>query len=82
MSFDEAAVDEHADSDSYAVPADEQVSRQSHPYYCPGCGARYNYQRECTGRAEAPHSPIEVVSTDELNSDSPDDHTPAPNTGT
>ena len=38
----------------------------AHPYYCPGCGRTYNYQRECTGRGEAPHPAIDVVATDEL----------------
>ena len=47
------------------------------PFYCPGCGRRYNYQRECVGREEAPHKAIEVVSTDELQGD---EHTAAPNT--
>jgi hypothetical protein len=49
------------------------------PYYCPGCGLQYNYQRECTGKAEAPHPAIDVISTDELNGD-PEHHTAAPNT--
>lgn len=51
------------------------------PFYCPGCGRPYGYQTQCTGAsAEAPHAPIEVVSTDELTGD-PSGHTPAPNTG-
>lgn len=52
------------------------------PFYCPGCGRRYNYQRECVGMSkEAPHQPIEVVSTDELaDGADPAKHTPAPNT--
>ena len=37
-----------------------------HDFYCPGCGLLYDYQQRCTGRAESPHAPIEVVSTDEL----------------
>lgn len=50
------------------------------PFYCPGCGQQYHVERECIGRAEAPHQPILVVSTDELSGD-PANHTPAPNTG-
>lgn len=54
---------------------------QDEPFYCPGCGRRYSYRRECVGRSsEQPHPPIEVVSTDELNGD-PAHFTPAPNTG-
>lgn len=49
-----------------------------HKFYCPGCGALYNRERECTGRGEAPHAAIEVVSTDELKGDDPSKHTPAP----
>ena len=59
------------------MEASETFVEQSHPFYCPGCGNRYNYERECIGRPEAPHPPIEVVSTDELNGD-PANHTPAP----
>jgi hypothetical protein len=47
------------------------------PFYCPGCGRRFEYQQQCTGRPDSPHPPIEVVSTDELRGD---DHTAAPNT--
>lgn len=53
-------------------------------FYCPGCGALYNYQRPCEGRGEAPHPPIEVVPTDEIKGDNNVDperraeHTPAP----
>lgn len=54
-----------------------QKELEEAPFYCPGCGLRYNYQRECVGRGEAPHKPIEVVSTDELQGD---EHTAAPNT--
>lgn len=51
-----------------------------YPFYCPGCGALYKYQRECIGLSGAhPHPPIEVVSTDELKSGDPTTHTPAPN---
>lgn len=43
----------------------------AHDYYCPGCGRLYDRERECTGRPEAPHAPLEVVSTDELKGDDP-----------
>lgn len=46
-------------------------------FYCPGCGRRSDYQKECRGSDVAPHPPIEVVSTDELSGD-PANHTPAP----
>lgn len=36
------------------------------PYYCPGCGKSYSYMRECVGKPEAPHKPIELVPTTEL----------------
>jgi hypothetical protein len=50
------------------------------PYYCPGCGARYEYRQKCLGMSpEHPHPPIEVVSTDELKGD-PSGFTPAPST--
>jgi len=53
---------------------------QSHPFYCPGCGRRWNFLTECRGQSEAaPHAPIEVVSTDELDGD-PADFTAAPDT--
>lgn len=55
-------------------PADEQ------DYYCPGCGKRSGYQRECVGTPTAPHPAIEVVSTSELYTGSVEDHTPAPST--
>lgn len=65
--------------------AEQKVTRfdqynQPHPdgekeFYCPGCGRRYEYRRECTGSAEAPHSPIEVIPTAELQGD---EHTAAP----
>lgn len=49
-------------------------------FYCPACGRRYNYQRECTGRpGTGNHPPTDVVSTDELKGDS-EGHTAAPNT--
>lgn len=64
-------------SDEFDTPV---VHSDEPPYYCPGCGKRYNYQRECTGRGEAPHPAIDVVSTDELHGD-PAHHTPAPASG-
>lgn len=49
------------------------------PFYCPGCGALYKYQRECIGLdGSRPHPPIEVVSTDELKSGDEAKHTAAP----
>lgn len=58
------------------------ASKQSHPYYCPGCGRRWNFPTECVGQTPAaPHTPIEVISTRELDGD-PKDFTPAPDTGT
>lgn len=49
-----------------------------HAFYCPGCGALYDRERECRGRGEAPHPAIDVVSTDELKGDDPSKHTAAP----
>jgi hypothetical protein len=50
------------------------------PYYCPGCGRRWKFLTECQGMTPAaPHPPILVVDTDELDGD-PADHTPAPST--
>lgn len=57
----------------------DDLAKQEHPWYCPGCGRKYDYRRECVGKAEAPHPPIEVVSTDELNGP-PEGHTAAPAT--
>lgn len=51
-----------------------------HPYYCPGCGLLYDYPQRCTGKPESPHQPIEVVSTDELKTGDPKQHTVAPST--
>jgi len=52
---------------------EKDTSTESHkeeaPFYCPGCGKRVQYQQQCTGRPDAPHPPIEVVSTDELSGD-------------
>lgn len=51
------------------------------PYYCPGCGRRWQYEAACVGMTPAaPHPPIDVVSTDELYNGS-DEHTAAPDTG-
>ena len=54
----------------------EEVNK--HPYYCPACGLLYDYQRQCTGKAESPHPAVEVISTDELKSGDPSQHTPPP----
>lgn len=55
-----------------------EKTKQSHPFYCPGCGRRWNFPAECRGASDAaPHPPIEVVSTDELDGD-PEKHTAAP----
>ena len=54
-------------------------SEKEPDWYCPGCGRRYSYQRECTGTPEAPHQPIEVVPVSELDGD-PESHTKAPDT--
>lgn len=72
---DELAVDELAAADEA-----ETAEPEGPPYYCPGCGRRWNFLTECRGLSEAqPHAPIEVVSTDELSEDAdPADHTPAP----
>lgn len=47
--------------------AKAQAKADEAPYYCPGCGRRWAYLRECEGKAEAGHPPILVVSTDELD---------------
>lgn len=52
----------------------------AHPFYCPGCGRLYDYQRECKGGDTTPHPAIDVVSTDELRGD-PANHTAAPAAG-
>src|SRR5215831_13185105 len=44
----------------------EEISQ--HDFYCPGCGLLYDYRQQCTGKAESPHPPTEVESTDELKS--------------
>jgi hypothetical protein len=52
-------------------------------FYCPGCGALYHYAQKCLGLdGSHPHAPIEVVSTDELKSGDPTQHTAAPATTT
>lgn len=52
-----------------------------HPFYCPGCGKQVDYQQQCTGSPEAPHPPIEVVSSDEIHPNAdPANHTAAPDT--
>lgn len=53
---------------------------RQHTHYCPGCGKLSKYMRECSGKAEAPHPPIDMVSTEELLGDDPTQHTPAPET--
>jgi predicted RNA-binding Zn-ribbon protein involved in translation (DUF1610 family) len=58
-----------------------EKGKDESPFYCPGCGRRWNYRTECAGQsAGTPHPPIEVISTDELSGD-PEKHTPAPSTG-
>lgn len=51
-----------------------------HSHYCPGCGKLASYPQQCTGTAEAPHQPIEVISTDELKEGDASKHTAAPDT--
>lgn len=54
-------------------PTPAKKSEQAEPYYCPGCGRRWNYPTECRGMSEStPHAPLEVVSTDELNGEPED----------
>jgi len=71
-------------STSNAPTAEEALAARlaeidAYPFYCPGCGALYKYQRECIGLSGAhPHPPIEVVSTDELKSGDTTQHTAAP----
>lgn len=75
-----------APQQSSTVLSDEELQAQraeeigQHDFYCPACGLLYDYQRECTGRPEAPHTPLDVISTDELKGDDADKHTAAPNT--
>jgi protein-disulfide isomerase len=37
-------------------------------YYCPACGAKFDYRQKCDGTSATGfgHAPIEVVSTDEI----------------
>ena len=51
---------------------------REHAFYCPGCGKLSKYVKDCTGKAEAPHPPIEMIPVDELLSGDPSTHTPAP----
>jgi hypothetical protein len=53
---------------------------RQHSHYCPGCGALSPFVKECTGKSEAGHPPILMVSTEELLSEDPTQHTPAPAT--
>lgn len=83
---------EHEQSDQESEGEQQQpdtsgathFDRQGNPleekeFYCPGCGRRYSYMRECTGTFEAPHPPIELVPTSELKGN-PADLTAAPDT--
>ncbi len=72
-----AAVSQNAPSAEEALAA-RMAEIENHPFYCPGCGRLYNYQRECVGTGTAPHPPIDVVSTDELKSGDESKHTAAP----
>lgn len=53
---------------------------KAHSHYCPGCGTLSHFIRQCFGRPEAPHPPIDMIPTDELTSDDTSQHTAAPNT--
>lgn len=67
------------------IPSDEELAAarkeeiSAHEFYCPGCGKLADYRQQCHGRAEAPHQPIEVVPTAELDGPA-EDHTAAPST--
>jgi len=61
------------------VTPDNYADANDAEYYCPACGRRAVYLKECTGRGEAPHPPVLVVPTAELKGD-PANHTPAPST--
>lgn len=69
-----------------AAAADNAEPFDDAPFYCPGCGRRAKYEKECRGSDTAPHPPIDVVSTDELRPSGdhphgdPSKHTPAPAT--
>ena len=77
---------EETDAAEQATPAPVETNKDQygnvldeHPFYCPVCGRRYDYQRQCIGSPEQPHSPTEVVSTNELAGPA-EDHTAAPGT--
>ncbi len=53
---------------------------RDHSYYCYGCGKLSKYPKECSGKKEAPHPPMEMISVEELLSGDPSQHTPAPAT--
>lgn len=55
----------------------EKATDKETGFYCPGCGARSSYIKDCTGPAAAPHPAIEMVDVAELEGD-PEKHTPAP----
>jgi hypothetical protein len=60
------------------MPRKPRNPRGAPEYYCPGCGRRWKFLTECRGQsAAAPHQPILVVDTAELDGD-PADFTPAP----
>jgi hypothetical protein len=61
-----------------APEVEDDGDEEEAPFYCPGCGKRFQREGECTGTGEAPHPPIEVVSTDELSGE--EGHTAAPGT--
>jgi predicted RNA-binding Zn-ribbon protein involved in translation (DUF1610 family) len=71
----------YSDPDT-ATETEADVATEETPtyldFYCPGCGRQYEYRQRCTGSLEQPHPPIEVVSTDELKSGDPSQHTAAP----
>lgn len=71
-----------APSSAVLSPEELQERRQEeiakHQFYCPACGALYDRERECSGRGEAPHPPLDVVSTKELQGDDTSKHTAAP----
>lgn len=71
-----AAADVNAAIAGGTAPADLEGGDAA--FYCPGCGTRYDTtENHCTGKAEAPHAAIAVVSTKELAGD-PEKHTAAP----
>lgn len=50
---------------------------EGHSHYCPACGLLYDYPQRCHGKAESGHPPVEVISTDELKSGDPSQHSTA-----